>query len=192
MKTAEFLRASFTIALVVGCRTASEPPAGAEPLAPAASAAAAPVASSAHGVLDAMDARTPVPLLPMMAHHQKQNMRDHLLVVQEIVAAVGAKDFDAVRTSVQRIGYSEQMGQMCEHMGSGAPGFTELALKFHRTADKIGEAAKKNDSQAVLGALSETLSICTSCHQTFKQAVVDDAGWSASTKRAPPSGAMHQ
>jgi hypothetical protein len=139
-----------------------------------------------------MDPRTPVPLLPMMANHQKQNMRDHLLVVQEIVAAVGAKDFDAVLTSVNRIGYTEQMGQMCEHMGAGAPGFTELALKFHRTADTIGEAAKKHDASAVLTALSETLAVCTSCHQTFKQQVVDDAGWSALTKRATPSGAMHR
>jgi hypothetical protein len=143
-------------------------------------------------VLDAMDARTPVPLLPMMANHQKQNMRDHLLVVQEIVAAVSAKDFEAVQTSARRIGYSEQMGQMCEHMGAGAQGFTELALKFHHTADKIGEAAQKRDSEGVLNALSETLATCASCHQTFKQQVVHDAAWTALTKRATPSRSMHQ
>jgi DNA-binding MarR family transcriptional regulator len=38
--------------------------------------------------LDRMDTRAPVPLLPMMANHQKQNMRDHLVAVQEIVAAL--------------------------------------------------------------------------------------------------------
>ena len=72
-----------------------------------------------------MDTRTPVPLLPMMADHQKRNMRDHLLAVQEIVAALAADNFAAVERSAGRIGYSEQMGQMCVHMGAGAPGFTE-------------------------------------------------------------------
>jgi hypothetical protein len=138
-----------------------------------------------------MDRRTPVPLLPMMANHQKQNMRDHLRAVQEIVTAVAAKDFDAVQSSASRIGYSEQMGQMCQHMGAGAPGFTELAVKFHHTANKIGDAAKKQDSDGALRALSNTLAVCTSCHQTFRQQVVDDAAWTALTRLANPSGSMH-
>lgn len=190
MTTNDFLRVSLAVAIVLGCRAASDPPIAPAPSASASSAPAQPLPSSAQSVLDGMDRRIPVPLLPMMANHQKQNMRDHLLAVQEIVAAVGAKDFDAVRASVGRIGYSEQMGQMCEHMGAGAPGFTELALEFHHTADKIGEAAKKRDSGAVLAALSETLATCTSCHRTFKQQIVDEAAWTALTKRASPSGSM--
>ena len=141
--------------------------------------------------LDSMDTRTPVPLVPMMANHQKQNMRDHLLAVQEIIAALGTKDFAAIEKSAARVGYSEQMGQMCTHMGAGAPGFTEAALDFHHTADKIGDAAKKHDPDAVLKALDETLATCTSCHRTFKQQVVDDATWATLTKQVPPSSPMH-
>jgi hypothetical protein len=144
-------------------------------------------AQSSAATLDALDTRAPVPLLPMMANHQKQNMRDHLLAVQEIVAALGKKDFSAIEKSAGRIGYSEQMGQMCRHMGAGAPGFTEAALEFHHTADKIGDAAKKHDSDAVLAALDETLATCTSCHQRFKQQVVDEATWATLTKQSPPS-----
>jgi len=77
-------------------------------------------------------------------------------------------------------------------MGAGAAGFTDLALKFHHTADKIGEAAKAHDSDAVLKALSETLATCTSCHQTFKQQVVDDAAWKSSTNGSGPTGPMAQ
>lgn len=132
-----------------------------------------------------MDDRTALPLLPMMANHQKQNMRDHLVAVQEIVAAVGAKDFDSVRGSASRIGFSERMGTMCEHMGAGATGFTELALEFHHTADKIGDAAKAHDSAGVLRALSDTLAVCTTCHQTYRQQVVDDSAWRELTKVAP-------
>ena len=123
--------------------------------------------------LDQLDQRKPVPLLPKMANHQKQNMRDHLVVVQEVVSAVSARDFAKVAKAAERIGYSQAMGQMCEHMGAGAPGFTEQALAFHHSADRIVEAARREDSVAVLSTLGETLATCTACHATYKQKIVD-------------------
>lgn len=124
-----------------------------------------------------MDTRAPVPLLPRMAHHQKQNMRDHLVAVQEIVTAMTTDDFAAVERAAGRIGFSEQMGQTCTHMGAGAPGFSDLALNFHHTADAIGKAARRGDRVAVTAALGATLQTCTSCHAAFRQSVVDEAAW---------------
>jgi len=163
------------------------------PPAPAA-ATSAVVAMKGPGpqeALERMDTRTAVPLVPMMANHQKQNMRDHLAAIQEIVAAVAANDFPAIEKSAGRIGYSEQMGMMCQHMGARAPGFTEAALRFHHTADTIAEAAKQKDAPGVLTALATTLSTCTSCHAAFKQHLVDDATFASLTKQAAPSGPMH-
>ena len=171
-------------AALLACQPAPQPSPGAGSSAPAPS-------MPPHESLDRMDTRVAVPLLPMMANHQKQNMRDHLVAVQEIAAAAGANDFAAIEKAAGRIGYSEQMGQMCTRMGAGAPGFTDKALEFHRSADKIGEAARKQDMGAVLQALGATLATCTGCHATFKQHVVDDAAWAAATKQAAPSGAMH-
>jgi hypothetical protein len=108
----------------------------------------------------------------MMANHQKANMRDHLLAVQEIVAAAAASDFPGVEKAARRIGYSEQMGQMCTHMGAAAPGFTERALAFHHSADAIAASAREHDAPAVLRALSATLTSCTGCHAQFKQQIV--------------------
>ena len=184
MNARELLPLILAVSTLVACRSSGDTPARIASR-PAASPTrqASPIAAQA--TLDAMDRRTPVPLLPMMANHQKQNMRDHLLVVQEIIAAVAAKDFDAVQSSVSRIGYSEQMGRMCEHMGAGAPGFTELALQFHHTADRIGDAARAHDSDGTLKALGDTLAMCTSCHRTYRQQVVDDAAWTT-LANAPP------
>jgi cytochrome c556 len=109
----------------------------------------------------------------MMANHQKQSMRDHLTVVQEVVSATATRDFAKVAHAAQRMGYSEAMGQMCEHMGAGAPGFSEQALAFHHSADRIVDAARREDSVAVLGALSQTLAACTACHASYKQKLVD-------------------
>jgi hypothetical protein len=139
--------------------------------APPPSRASASAASSAEE-LDRLDQRKPLPLLPMMANHQKENMREHLVVVQEVVAAAATRDFANVARSARRIGYSEAMGQMCEHMGAGAPGFTEQALAFHHSADRIVDAAKREDSAAVLSALGETLATCTGCHAAYKQKLV--------------------
>lgn len=125
----------------------------------------------------AADARQPLPLTAMMAEHQKQSMREHLAAIQAIVAAIGQDDMNAVAKAASRIGYSEAMGQMCEHMGAAAPGFTPMALNFHRTADTIGEAARRGDRAGVLSSLDRTLRTCVSCHATYRQEVVDDETW---------------
>jgi hypothetical protein len=188
MNHPSILVGAIVVAGFLGCQSKSDPPAGPSSVSAASVPSGAP-AHPAQAALDAMDKRTPVPLLPMMANHQKQNMRDHLVAVQEIVSALATKDFAGIEKSAGRIGFSEQMGQMCTHMGAGAPGFTEQALDFHHTADKIGDAAKKHDSDAVMKALTDTLTTCTSCHAMFKQQVVDDATWTAATKMSPPSHA---
>ena len=137
--------------------------------------------------LEQMDRRSPLPLLPMMAHHQKQNMRDHLAAVQEVVAALALEQFAEVERAAKRLGFTEQMGQMCTHMGAGAPGFSERAVAFHRTADGIVTAARAKDGVGVLKELGATLEACTSCHAAWKQQVVDDATWQRLASDAKPA-----
>lgn len=112
-----------------------------------------------------------------MAEHQRENMRDHLLAVREIIAGVSSGDYAGVERSANRIGYSEQMGQMCERMGAGAPGFNEMALQFHHTADTIAAAARTHDSAATLKALSATLETCVSSHAAYRQEIVSQKEW---------------
>ncbi len=126
---------------------------------------------------DALDTRTPLPLTAMMAEHQKRNMRDHLAAVQEIVAALAADDMAAIEKAARRIGYSDTMAQMCQHMGAAAAGFTEVALAFHRTADTVADAAQRGDRKAVTAALASTLGTCVGCHAVYRQQVVDQTTW---------------
>ena len=126
---------------------------------------------------EALDSRTPLPLLAMVAEHQKRNMRDHLAAVQEIVAALATDDMAAVAKAARRIGYSDSMAQMCQHMGAAAPGFTDMALAFHRTADTIADAAQRGERKATTTALAATLRTCVGCHASYRQQVVDEATW---------------
>jgi hypothetical protein len=162
--------------------------------APAAASTPAPDAATTAGSPspDSLDQRKPLPLLAMMANHQKQNMRDHLVAVEEIVAAIARDDYAAVERSAGRIGYSEQMGQMCSHMGAAAPGFTEQALAFHHTADRIVEGARARNHARVLTELGATLQTCTGCHAEWRQEVVDEATWRRLTSAATAGSAASQ
>lgn len=145
--------------------------------------------ASADDRLRSIDKRQSVPLLPMMANHQKQNMRDHLNAVQAIIAGLAVGDFPAIERASHRLGFSEQTGQMCTHMGLGAPGFSEQAIEFHQTADRIAVSAAKADAQGVTRDLAATLALCTGCHARWKQQVVDEKMWQQLTGTQDPSRA---
>jgi len=148
---------------------------GATPKADSPAMAAAPSTTRASLGLDK---RTPLPLTEMMATHQKQEMRDHLRVVQEITTALGKDDFDAIATSAARIAWSEKQAMMCGHMGAGAPGFAAMGEQFHHTADRIVEAAKQRDRAGVATALGATLETCVGCHDQYRQDIVDNEAFS--------------
>jgi hypothetical protein len=161
---------------VTACRDSSADPAH-HPAANAGSAAApgAAVKPGTLAALSGVDNRAPVPLSAMMAVHQKRDMRDHLRVVQEITAALGNDDFNAIVASAARIGWSEQQAAKCKHMGAGAPGFAAMGEHFHKTADQIGVAARTHDRSGVVHALNDTLQTCVTCHESYRQDVVADA-----------------
>ncbi len=161
------------LVLLLACAPAPAPPAP-SPANPWADAAA-------------MDKRAPIPLTPMMAEHQKGMMRDHLAAVQEIVVGLAAEDWPAITVAAGRLGSSPRTTMMCEHMGAGAPGFTERGLAFHTTADRIGIAAAAKDKGAAVTALGDTLAACTSCHDGFRQDIVTDAEYAAATGAKPPN-----
>lgn len=123
------------------------------------------------------DLRKPLPLLEFMAEHQKQNMREHLEAIRDLMGGFARKDFKIIKEASQRLGSSPQMNMMCNHMGQGAPGFTSMALKMHTEADKIVTAADKKDLTAAMVATERTLQSCTNCHAAYKQQIVSEQEW---------------
>jgi len=172
---------------VTACRDSSADPAH-QPAAKASSTAApsAAVKPSSMAALSGVDNRAPVPLSAMMAVHQKRDMRDHLRVVQEITAALGADDFAAIATSAARIAWSEQQAAKCKHMGAGVPGFAAMGEHFHKTADQIAVAARRHDRPGVVHALNDTLQTCVTCHESYRQEIITDAKATASMDDSCP------
>ena len=141
---------------------------------------------------DTIEERRPLPLLQMMADHQKQMMRDHLAAVQEIVTALSLDDFDAVQHAAVRLGYSDEVGKVCNHMGAASPAFTRQALAFHHTADDIVAAARERNRDRILAELSTTLKACRACHAQWKQEIIDDATWNRLTSAPQSAGQTHE
>jgi len=183
-----FCAALLLVTTVAACDARPSAPVGA-PLAesgPGASTAAVAGARTADAcapiqALSALDPRQPVPLQPRMAWHQKQNMMDHLVVIQQVTDGLLREDWQAIAAAAARIESTPQMARTCEHMGAGADGFTERALDFHERANAIGQAARAQDGRAVLRATADTLSACTGCHAAYRQEVVDAETWEART-----------
>lgn len=174
--------------IIVGCQAEKPAPVAHEP---AQKSAATSNVSQPMDELASLDQRKPVPLLPMMAWHQKQSMMEHLVAIQRITDGVAREDWEAVARASALIETSPEMQQMCQHMGAGAEGFTEMALDFHHRADAIGVAARAHDAAAVLRATSDTLQACTGCHSAFHQEVVDAMTWQARTGQAHNPAMMH-
>lgn len=121
------------------------------------------------------DTRTPIPMTAQMSQHQLSNMRDHLEAIQEAVSALASKNFEKMKKASKRLASSPEMTQMCEHMGRGTPGYTEMGLALHKSGDELVKAADKNDYDLFVKNLGTTLQTCTSCHSAFKQEVVPDS-----------------
>jgi hypothetical protein len=190
MKLHHMVHFALLATVLLGCDDKPQP-------APTSNAAAVPTEAAPPNTcaplaeLDQLDPRTPVPLQPMMAWHQKQNMQEHLVAIQRIVDGLASEDWEAIAEAAKLIETSPQMQQMCQHMGAGAPGFTELALEFHQRADAIGEAASAHDGPAVLRATSNTLAACTGCHAAYRQELVDAETWAQRTGSDHDPAAMH-
>jgi hypothetical protein len=54
----------------------------------------------------------------MMAEHQKQNMRQHLVAVRDIVNALSASDCAAVEKFAAALGTTPEMARTCNVMGA--------------------------------------------------------------------------
>lgn len=121
-----------------------------------------------HMMSQADDTRMPLDLPPQMRQHQLANMRSHLEAVQAIIGLIGQGDFEAASgVAHSRLGLTEEMKRMCGMFRNEE--FRNLGLRFHESADALGEVLKTQDLNASLNALHDTMTYCVQCHATFRQ-----------------------
>ena len=106
----------------------------------------------------------------MMREHMLANMRDHLLALQQITAALAGGDYDrAADVAERRLGMSSLEGHGAAHLARFMPpGMAASGTAMHRAASRFALAARDADVDGGLApafaALSGVMEQCVACH----------------------------
>lgn len=120
------------------------------------------------------DTRQAIELPAMMRSHMLANMRDHLTVLAEIQAALGAGRYEqAADVAEQRIGMSSLERHGASHMAPYMPkAMQDIGTNMHRAASRFArvaqEAAVAKEPARAIAALAEVTQQCVACHASFK------------------------
>jgi len=120
------------------------------------------------------DTRQAIDMPPELRTHMLANMREHLIAMGEIQAALAKGNFDeAADIAENRIGMSSLEAHHASHLAPYMPKpMQELGMTMHRTASRFArtaqEAAVEGGVPRALGALSELTQRCVACHASFR------------------------
>ncbi len=124
--------------------------------------------------VQASDDRVKVELPEMMRGHMLNNMRDHLLALEEITRYLANQQYDkAAEIAENRLGMSSMTSHGASHMGKFMPKeMAAIGTGMHRAASRFALAAKDAELDGGLhkafSALSEVMQQCVACHSGFK------------------------
>jgi cytochrome c556 len=125
----------------------------------------------------AADERELVRMPPMMQEHMLGSMRDHLQVLNQILADMAAERYDdAAKVAEERLGLSSYDLHGAAHMAPYMPkGMQEAGNGLHRAASRFAIAARDMDVDRsygrltkLNGAMSEMTAACTACHAGYR------------------------
>ncbi len=122
----------------------------------------------------AEDPRQPVTMPGMMQEHMRANMRDHLLALGEIQAALAAAQYDAAaEIAERRLGMTSLDAHGARHVAGFMPeGMQATGTAMHHAASRFAmttqEAAVTGDLARALGGLAEVTQQCVACHAAYR------------------------
>lgn len=98
--------------------------------------------------------------------------------MQAVTGAISKEDWAMVAELAPRIAkhaeppMSEKV-RILAWLGADAGKFRGLDGQVHDAATAMGEAAQRNDGQAVIEAFSKTQQSCLACHQSYRRSFVE-------------------
>jgi hypothetical protein len=110
----------------------------------------------------------------MMQDHMRANMRDHLLALGEIQAALASGHYDAAaEIAERRLGMTSLDAHGARHVAGFMPeGMQATGTAMHHAASRFAvtaqEAAVTGDLARALGGLAEVTQQCVACHAAYR------------------------
>lgn len=116
------------------------------------------------------DSRQLVKLPDMMQQHMMSNMRDHLVVINEILINLANGKLDeAADIAENRLGMSSLKSHGAHHMAKYMPeGMQKIGTSMHRAASRFSLKAQEGEVLPAYSALSEVTSTCVACHSGYR------------------------
>jgi hypothetical protein len=109
-----------------------------------------------------------------LREHTLANMRDHLLALQQIQAALAERAYDtAAAIAENRLGMSSLQSHGAHDVARYMPqGMQEAGTAMHRGASRFAvslqEAAITHDLRQPLAELSKVTASCVACHAGYR------------------------
>ena len=116
------------------------------------------------------DSRQLVELPEMMQQHMMANMRDHLVVINEILIDMASDQLDhAAEVAESRLGMSSLEKHGANHMARFMPeGMRQAGTNMHRAASQFALKAQEGELMPAYNALSKVTSDCVACHSAYR------------------------
>jgi len=128
------------------------------------------VSAIAGPALSDTDTRKLVELTERMQHHMLANMRDHLVALNAILAAMAQGHLEqAAEVAESRLGMSSLDRHGARHMAGFMPkGMREAGNRMHRTASRFALMAQEGDAAQAYRALAKVIGACVACHAGYR------------------------
>lgn len=119
---------------------------------------------------DDQDNRQKISMPVMMKERMLARMRDHLLALQEIQAAMAGNNLDKASDIAEtRLGVSSMPMPMRHEMAPYMPqSMRMIGMKMHKAASIFAMKASEGDEQRALSSLSEVTQQCVACHAAYR------------------------
>ena len=116
------------------------------------------------------DARQLVDMPLMMQDHMLSNMRDHLVVINQILESLGEGKLDAAsEIAEKRLGMSSLDLHGADHMARFMPmGMRQAGTNMHRAASRFALVAQEGELLPAYKSLTEVTSTCVACHSGYR------------------------
>lgn len=116
------------------------------------------------------DSRKFIELPETMQQHMMSNMRDHLVVINEILSDMAKGELDrAAEIAESRLGMSSLESHGASHMSGFMPeGMQQAGTDMHKAASRFALKAQEGEAMPAYSALSEVTATCVACHSGYR------------------------
>lgn len=126
--------------------------------------------TSTLSIAEEKDPRQLVEFPTMMQSLLLKNMRDHLVVINQILLLLANDELDkAADIAEDRLGMSSLDSHHASHMAKFMPqGMRKAGTSMHKAASRFALIAQEGETLPAYKALTQITSACVACHSGYK------------------------